>query len=242
MKVIWLEGYQKMRKPRLLDLYCGGGGAGKGYSDAGFEVTGVDLNPMPRYPFTFVQADALSCLAGQVEEIDLAEFDVIHASPVCKGYTDCNLSPKERYEKQIGMVREHLLRIGKPYVIENVMGAKRDLKANLLLCASMFGLPMERHRLFEIGNTDTFIFPPAPCNHSIAHISVVGHSVWDSRLEGTRRKDGRRRPDSVPLAIGRKAMNISWMGIEELAQAIPPAYTEWIGRYLLTAIGNEVVA
>jgi DNA (cytosine-5)-methyltransferase 1 len=231
-----------MSKPRLLDVFCGAGGCSKGYIDAGFEVVGVDAVPMPRYPFKFVQADALAVLAGLVEGVNPADFDVIHASPVCKGYTDCNLSPKERYLKQIGEVREHLIKIGKPYVIENVMGAKKDLQANLLLCASMFGLPMERHRLFEIGNVDTFILPPAPCNHKIAHISVVGHSVWDSRLEGTRRKDGRRRPDSVPLAIGREAMGISWMGIEELAQAIPPVYTEHIGRQLMMAVKREVAA
>jgi DNA (cytosine-5)-methyltransferase 1 len=204
---------------------------------AGFEVVGVDLEPQPQYPFEFHQADALT--------FDLEGFDFYHASPVCKGYTKSNRPnqkstiTKDDYPKLIRDVRARLKATGKPYVIENVMGAKGDLNANLLLCASMFGLPMERHRLFEIGNINTFILPPGPCNHKIAHISVVGHSVWDSRLEGTPRKDGRRRPDSVPLAVGREAMGIPWMGIETLAQAIPPAYTEWIGRQLLAAISQQ---
>lgn len=217
-----------MEKPKLLDLFCKAGGAGYGYHLAGFEVVGVDIEPQPHYPFRFVQADALT--------FPLDGYDAYHASPVCKSYTYCNLSPHERYPKLIGDVLERLLSTGKPFIIENVMGAKKDLRASLMLCASMFDLPMERERLFEIGNTDIFILPPGPCNHKIAHISVVGHSVWDSWLEGTPRKDGRRRPDSVPLAIGREAMGIDWMGIEELAQAIPPVYTEWIGRHLIEVV------
>lgn len=220
---------------RLLDLFCGAGGCSMGYYRAGFdEVVGVDVEPQPHYPFTFYQADALT--------FPLAGFDVIHASPVCKGYTHCNLSPHERYPKLISDVRQRLKATGKPYVIENVYGAKRDLSANLLLCGTMFGLPMERHRLFEVGNTDVFILPPGPCRHEIAHISVVGHSVWDSRLEGTRRKDGRRRPDSVAADIGRLAMGTPWMNKIEMAQAIPPDYTECIGRQILAYLNQKEIA
>jgi DNA (cytosine-5)-methyltransferase 1 len=129
-----------------------------------------------------------------------------------------------------------LQRIGKPYVIENVMGAKRDLQASLKLCGTMFDLPMQRHRLFE---TNVFMYPPRPCNHKDATIAVYGHSVWDSSLEGTTRKDGRPRPDSVSIEIGRQAMGIDWMNIEELAEAIPPAYTRWIGQFLMDAITFE---
>lgn len=214
-----------MSKPRLLDLFCGAGGCSAGYARAGYEVVGVNPLPQPHYPFKFHQADALiSPLDG---------FDVIHASPICKSYTYCNLSPKDRYPRLIGDVRERLQATGKPYIIENVMGAKHDLRASLLLCGSMFGLPIQRHRLFEIGGTDLFICPPMPCNHKIATISVCGHSIWDSSLDGTRRKDGRRRPDSVSADIGRQAMDIPWMNKAELAQAIPPAYTHWIGCQLL---------
>src|SRR6266536_750372 len=133
---------------------------------------------------------------------------------------------------------ERLQASGKPFIIENVMGAKSELKASLMFCASMFRLPMARERLFEIGNTDVFIPPPGPCNHAIAHISVVGHSVWDSWLPGTPRNDGRPRPDSVPVEIGHAAMGISWMSKEELAQAIPPAYTEFIGNQLRATLSQ----
>jgi DNA (cytosine-5)-methyltransferase 1 len=222
-------------KPRLLDIFSGAGGAGMGYALAGFEVVGVDLEPMPHYPFEFIQANALDFL----DTADLSSFDAIHASPVCKAYTNCNLSPKSKHLKLIGAVRERLEAIGKPYVIENVMGAKKDMSASLMLCASMFKQPMQRHRLFEIGNTDLFIVPPGPCNHAIAHISVVGHSVWDSRIEGTQRKDGKRRPDSVPVVVGHAAMGIDWMNLAELAQAIPPAYTKHIGEQLLSYVERD---
>ena len=219
-----------MKKLRLLDLFCKASGSGYGYHLAGFEVVGVDLEPQPHYPFEFHQADALT--------FPLDGFDIYHASPVCKGYTDCNrpnqqsLLSKEDYPRLIKDVRSRRVASGRPYIIENVMGAKRDLRATLLLCGSMFGLPIQRHRIFEIGNTDLFICPPMPCNHKNATISVVGHSVWDSSLEGTRRKDGRRRPDSVPVEVGHRAMEITWMNKEELAQAIPPAYTHYIGLQL----------
>jgi DNA (cytosine-5)-methyltransferase 1 len=166
----------------------------------------------------------------------LADFDAIHASPECKAYTNCNLSPKENYQMLIGEVRQRLEKTGKPYVIENVEGAKDHMRASLVLCATMFNLPMQRHRLFE---SNVFMYPPARCNHKIAHIAVYGHSVWDSWLEGTPRKDGRRRPDSVSISVGREAMQIDWMNIEEMAEAIPPAYTEWIGSFLLKAIEAE---
>ncbi|SRR6266536_1774540 len=221
---------QPRSKPRLLDLFCKAGGAAMGYHLAGYAVVGVDVEPQPHFPFQFIQADALT--------FPLDGFDVIHASPVCKAYTYCNLSPKGKYPRLIAAVRERLQASGKPFIIENVMGAKSDLKASLMLCASMFGLPMERERLFEIGNTDVFIPPPGPCNHAIAHISVVGHSVWDSWLPGTPRKDGRPRPDSVPVEIGHAAMGISWMSKEELAQAIPPAYTEFIGNQLRATLSQ----
>jgi len=199
-----------------------------GYHLAGFEVVGVDIEPQPHYPFPFVQADALT--------FDFSGFDLVHASPVCKAYTYCNLSPKDRYPKLIGEVRERLKQANVLYDVENVLGAKRAMHSNLLLCGSMFGLPIQRHRLFEVGGTDLFICPPAPCNHKGATIGVHGHSIWDSSLPGTPRKDGRKRPDSVPVEVGRKAMGIDWMTKEELAQAIPPVYTEWIGRQLLQVV------
>lgn len=226
-----------MGKMKLLDLFSGAGGAAYGYAQAGFEVVGVDINPQKNYPFRFIQADAIEFLATA----DLSQFDVIHASPVCKAYTNCNLSPKEKYPMQIADVRKLLQRSGKPYIIENVMGAKGHMRASLMLCGSMFGLPIQRHRLFEIGGTDLFIMSPSSCDHRRATISIVGHSVWDSSLPGTTRKDGRSRPDSVPVEIGHAAMGIDWMSKTELAQAIPPAYTRYIGTQLLHYL-EEVAA
>jgi DNA (cytosine-5)-methyltransferase 1 len=224
-----------MRKLLLLDLFCGAGGSAVGYTQAGFEVVGVDNIDQPNYPYTFHQSDALEYL----KMVDLAQFDMIHASPVCKAYTNCNLSPHEKHPMQIADVRRALEATGKPYVIENVVGAKHHMQASLLLCGSMFGLPIQRHRLFEIGGTDLFICPPSQCNHRKATIAVYGHSVWDSAIEGTRRKDGRRRPDSVPVEVGREALGIDWMSQKELAQAIPPAYTHYIGLQLMNALESE---
>lgn len=223
---------------RLLDLFCCAGGAGYGYHLAGFEVIGVDIQPQPHYPFAFYQDDALlvldTLLAGGIwNGYTLASFDAIHASPECKAYTNCNLSPKANYQMLIGAVRQRLHRSNKPYILENVIGAKKHMQASLMLCGTMFGLPMERHRLFE---SNVFMFPPAPCNHSIAHIAVYGHSVWDSWLEGTPRKDGRKRPDSVSIDVGRRSMGIDWMNINELAEAIPPAYTQFLGGQLMQSI------
>jgi DNA (cytosine-5)-methyltransferase 1 len=220
-----------MRKPRLLDLFCKAGGAGYGYHLAGFDVVGVDIESQPHYPFEFHQADALT--------FPLDGFDAVHASPVCKAYTGCNrpniksVKSREDYPRLIGDMRDRLIATRRPYIIENVMGAAKHMNANLMLCGSMFGLPIQRHRLFEIGGTDLFIVPPAQCDHRGATYAVYGHSVWNASLVGTRRKDGRPRPDSVPLSEGRKAMGIDWMGIEELAQAIPPAYTRYIGLQII---------
>lgn len=219
-----------MAKPRLLDLFCGAGGAAKGYADAGFDVTGVDIVAQPHYPYRFIQADALT--------FPLDGYDAIHASPECKAYTNCNLAPKAKYLKLIKAIRERLQPTGKPFVIENVMGARKDLHASLMLCGSMFNLPVERHRLFE---TNTFMYPPCPCNHENTHIGIYGHSIWDFSLPGTPRKDGRPRPDSVSADIGRLAMGIEWMNKNELAEAIPPAYTRWIAPFLLSAIDVEEV-
>src|ERR1700726_3138547 len=108
---------------RVLDLFCGSGGCSAGYAQAGFDVIGVDIEPMPRYPYTFIQADALEYLST----VDLSHFDVIHASPVCKAYTNCNLSPKDKHPMQIADVRRALETTGKPYIIENVLGAKHHM-------------------------------------------------------------------------------------------------------------------
>lgn len=220
-------------KPMLLDLFCGAGGCAKGYQQAGFYVVGVDINPQPRYcGDEFIQADALAYL----DTADLSRFSAIHASPVCKGYTNLNSMGKERHLLLIPDVTQRLKRISKPWIIENVQGAVSELPGSLMLCGTMFGLQVERHRFFESSH---MLFAPGPCQHRNGTISVHGNCVWDSSQTGTQRKDGRMRPRSVGTEAGRKAMGIDWMTGTELSQAIPPAYTAWIGQFLMAAVMAE---
>lgn len=224
-------------KPRLLDLFCGAGGAGMGYHRAGFEVVGVDIRPMPRYPFEFHQADALEYLAEHG-----AEFDAIHASPPCQAFSDLRHMPNAKeHPNLIDPTRQLLLKTGKPYVIENVEGA--PLNDPIILCGTMFGLAtvsgnaeLWRHRQFET-NWPLLLVPP--CAHRVkpkvigvygGHgrdrrrvITVVGHTGGSSKRDGTQQFTVEQR---------REAMGIDWMTGAELSQAIPPAYTEFIGRQL----------
>lgn len=209
---------------RLLDLFCCGGGAGMGYHLAGFDVVGVDISPQPRYPFTFVEDDALEFLAEFGHE-----FDVIHASPPCQGYS--HLTPeasKGKHKKLIPAVRELCRKLGKPYVIENVAGARKELEAPVMLCGSMFGLRTQRHRFFEVN------FPleaPAKCDHSEIPLLVTTASKASREL---RFKLG-MKPKSVKNAP--EAYGIDWMGFAELKEAIPPAYTRFIGGRLMDHLG-----
>jgi DNA (cytosine-5)-methyltransferase 1 len=211
-----------MARRRVLDLFCKAGGAGYGYHLAGFDVTGVDHEPQPNYPFEFIQADALT--------FPLAGFDLIHASPVCKGYSACAVLNDVDHPRQIEAVRERLASSGIPYVIENVEGA--PLRDPVVLCGAMFPeLATYRHRLFEAS------FPvPQPAEPGHVHplakmgrpprpgewIQVVGHYS--------------------DVAAARAAMGIPWMTRDELAQAIPPAYTRHVGLAALAALNTAAAA
>ena len=234
-----------MNKPKLLDLFCGAGGAAMGYHRAGFEVVGVDIKPQPHYPFEFHQADALT--------FPLEGYDAYHASPPCQGYSLMRNLPwnsQKEYPLLILPTMEMLEAMGKPYVIENVMGArygnknlaKRGLERHGLqagwLCGLMFGLPFYRHRLFA---TNWFWLAPAHPKHIKAYqVNHFGRS-------------NRSLPEILPLnqAVGcmtlthapksrvekaALAMGIDWMKGDEISQAIPPAYTEYIGKYLLQIV------
>ena len=212
---------------KLLDLFSGAGGAAMGYHQAGFEVTGVDHLPQPHYPFVFVQADALEYLAefGQ-------EYDVIHASPPCQGYSKArHIHRSYDHPDLVGETRDGLQKTGKPYVIENVPGA--PLFNPLLLCGSMFPeLRVYRHRLFE--GSPILSMAPAMCNHSftlppykIAFHTLDNHEYITVTGHNFRAEDGRR------------AMQIDWMTRDELAQAVPPAYTRYIGEQLQRILGYE---
>lgn len=190
-----------------------------GYHRAGFEVVGVDIKPQPRYPFEFHQADALEFAAEHGHE-----FDAIHASPPCQRYSHCT---PDRYKMNhpdlIAATRECLARIGKPYVIENVEGARGHLRDPLLLCGSMFGLPIWRHRFFEIMPMFASMLPP--CDHS--SIPVL--------ISGTTRRKGYPRADP-PAQTRRDALATPWMSMVGMDEAIPPAYTEYIGLELMALL------
>ena len=203
---------------RLLDLFCGAGGAAMGYQRAGFEVVGVDINPQPHYPFEFHQADALA--------YPLDGFDVIHASPPCQRYstmTKRHAGCPESHPDLIGDVRDRILPYGQEIVIENVPGAPLA-PGSLMLCGSMFGLKLRRHRLFECSR---LMLPPRDCDHSTPVVGVYGHPG------GSSKRDGRSFGST---ADWREAMGIDWMTTKEMAESIPPAYTEWIGTRLMEII------
>lgn len=236
-------------KPRLLDLFCCAGGAGMGYARAGFEVVGVDIVPRPRYPFEFVQADALA-----LPNYFLASFDAIHASPPCQAHTAMkSMHNAKEHADLVEPTRALLVGSGVPWVMENVVGA--PLKDPILLCGTMFGLGVEdaelrRHRLFEMSH------PPAlvpQCQHGDrAVIGIYGGHVRNRRrartigVYGEGARDSRRKFDKgVPdftIEQGREAMGIDWMTTAELSQAIPPAYTEYLGRLLLAQISQRSAA
>lgn len=279
---------------RLLDLYCGGGGAAMGYSHAGFDhIVGVDIAPQKHYPFAFVQADALEYLAKHGQE-----YDVVHCSPPCQAYSALKHFARPGHPELIDATREALQRLGKPYVIENVVGA--PLRWPLMLCGSMFdlttpcGAQLRRHRLFE---SDLLLMSPGHCRHGERTLSVNGHEfrnekarwaerqttdvitvsgdhphnprLWraeqrriktDSRrtimvVGGTPRDPvlEKRKYHTITITGGtpqqnvlrnqiretftideaRYAMGIDWIPMRALSQAIPPAYTQWIGSQLL---------
>jgi len=216
-------------RPRLLDLFCGAGGAAIGYNRAGFDVVGVDIHPQPNYPFEFIQGDALSDYVRWVAP----SFDAVHASPPCQAFTAYQRTGNVgTYPDLIEPVRALLEETRLPYIIENVQGA--PLKDPVLICGSMFDLDIQRHRLFE---TNWSLAPPDwPCRHRI----------WGrDRYPGGRSKErtGNSRglvrstveigSWDIPLERQKHAMGVDWMTLEELSEAIPPAYTEFIGRALI---------
>ena len=213
---------------RLLDLFCGAGGAGMGYHRAGFEVVGVDIKPQKHYPFEFHCADAFAFLEKHGHE-----FDVIHASPPCQGFSDLKkMHNAKQHADLLTPMREALQSVGKPYVIENVEGA--PMQNYITLCGSMFGLmtstaELRRHRRFE---TSWPIVMVPECQHG-KRDRVIG-------VYGGHGRDRRRTVNTQDFSTEdrRIAMGIDWMNGQELSQAIPPKYTEWIGKRLMEAINT----
>jgi len=216
-------------RPRLLDLFCGAGGAAMGYHRAGFDVVGVDVKPQPHYPFQFVQADALLFVEGLGAHWggwELEEFDAIHASPPCQAYSDLKYRTRGDYPDLVGKTRELLEQTGLPYVIENVEGA--PLVDPVVICGSSLGLgaggrELRRHRLFET-NWPLLV---APCAHQRQVVGVYGTGGGGQMTRGFKARG---------VAEAREALETPWMTLAECAQAVPPAYTELIGHQLIPQI------
>jgi DNA (cytosine-5)-methyltransferase 1 len=207
-------------KPRLLDLFCGAGGASMGYHRAGFDVTGVDLHPQKNYPFPFVQYDAIDYLMEEGWR-----FDAVHASPPCQRYStmsSCRPGLSEDYPDLVDPTRELLEELRRPWVIENVPGS--PLKNPIILCGHMFGLELYRHRLFE---TSFDITAPDHPEHVIP-ASKAGHWTPGTIMSIS--------GHIAPVAKAREVMGIDWTNREELAEAIPPAYTKFIGSQLFAEV------
>lgn len=221
---------------RLLDLFCGAGGAAMGYYRAGFmDITGVDIKPQKHYPFKFVQADALEYLAEHGNE-----YDVIHASPPCQKYTGMRHITLSRFgvapdhPDLIDVTRRGLLAVGKVYIIENVQNS--PLQTQFILCGSALGLDhVARHRHFESNNL--FLGIPR-CNHLKQNYTI---GVYGDRPDGRRVSYRQHRLCRIAKSLeeAQELLGIDWMNWDEIRNAIPPAYTEFIGEQLLKRIQND---
>ncbi len=214
-------------RPRLLDLFCGAGGASVGYHRAGFDVVGVDIKPQPHYPFRFFQEDALEFMATRH---NWSHFDAIHASPPCQAYSPMSLN-RDTHPDLYEPTRARLIETGLPYVIENVIGA--PYSHGIVLCGSMFESDrsagwVQRHRNFE---TSWFMFQPE-CDHAgrPRPFTITGHLSGGQKESNYKHSRKPRGEDVLPL------MGMPWATIPEAVLAIPPAYTEWIGAQLLAAL------
>lgn len=209
-------------KPLAIDLFCGAGGAGMGLHRAGFDLIGVDIKPQPRYPFRFIQGDALN------PPVDLARAAFIWASPMCHAYVQFRMigrGPKKEHPRQIEPTRALLKASGVPYVIENVEGA--PLLQPCKLCGSHFGLKVRRHRLFE--TSFPMLVPPCQCRLRGVPRPIAVYGDHPQTPQDTTYRCNRART----LGAGQDAMGIDWMDWATLTQAIPPAYSEFIGRAFL---------
>lgn len=228
---------------RLLDLFCGAGGAARGYADAGFtEIVGHDKTVQENYPFSFVHSDC----AELFREWDPREvgrrFDAIHASPPCKAHTLANAIHKYAHDDYIAETRAFIAATGLPGIIENVPGA--PLRGDVFLCGSLFfpacRIPekrgyLKRHRIFEFVNWSPGLLLNSPCCHPSGwrSVGVHGHTGGSSN---------RSSNHGWTKADWERAMGIGWMTRDELAQAIPPVYTEYLGKLLISRLRREDAA
>lgn len=218
-----------MKRPVAIDLCCKAGGVSMGLHRAGFHVIGVDKDPQPRYPFTFIQADALT--------VPLDGYDLVWASPHCQGYTELRHAPGAKGKpRQIPQFRARMP-ADALWAIENVEDAAWDMENPVTLCGSMFdlgtqGCRLQRHRLIEAN----FPIEPPPCTHDARPVVGVygGHARRRAASAG-----GRGTRDvwaGGHKAAASEAMGIDWMVLGELSEAIPPAYAEFVGRAAMRII------
>ena len=212
---------------KLLDLYCKAGGASVGYARAGFEVIGVDIKKQKRYPYQFIQADALDVLA---DKDFISQFDVIAASPPCQTHSATKhlRNAQGKSTNKIDLIpqtREGLIASGKIYIIENVPGA--PLIDPVVMCGSSFGLKVRRHRQFESNVKLTGL----PCNHKLQGKPVGVYGSMRDEIPG-----GGHTAKSLEEA--REAMGIDWMLWGDLVEAIPPIYTEYLGKQIMEAAND----
>ncbi len=233
-------------KPRLLDLFCGAGLASIGYTEAGFEVVGVDIRPQPNYPYRFMQADALDVLC---DTSVLRGFDAIHASPPCQAYsvaTKFHRNQGGKYPDLLPPTRCGLLESGRPFVIENVPGA--PLRPDVVLRGDQFGLHTLKKRWFELGGwwlmSPRMLTPPKGTMADGDFISIFGsasYRKWGRMPHGWRPKFDRGNPrETWHFALGLP----TWFrpSAKEMAEGIPPAYTKHIGGHLLEFLGRSIRA
>nr|WSS63109.1 SAM-dependent methyltransferase [Streptomyces sp. NBC_01177] len=209
------------RALRILDTYCCQGGASMGYVHAGFDVTGIDKDPQPHYPFTFIQSDAIEFIREHG-----AEFDFIHASPPCQHYSRAQKIQQREHPDLIAPTRAALEATGRPWVLENVEEAARELRDPVTLCAAAFGMHTYRHRLFETGGGFTFTPPPHPPHWAplpkMGRPRAAGHFAhYVGNFSG--------------VAEARIDMRVPWMNRDGIRECIPPAYTHHIATAFLTA-------
>lgn len=208
------------RKPRILDLFCGAGGAAMGLHRAGFEVVGVDIKPQPHYPFEFHQGDALT--------YPLEGFDAYWASPPCQRYSSATPnSSRENHPDLYVATREMLQATGKPWILENVIGAPYGY--GIILCGSMFEMEIQRHRNFE---TSWLMFQPE-CKHD-----SWKHRPYTITGRGSKEATEYKHSNHCANRDAGKIMGMEWATWDEIKLAIPPAYSEYLGKYLLNAIAQ----
>ena len=207
-----------MEKLKLLDLCCGGGGAGYGYEQAGFDVTGVDLYPQPKHRGKFIQADAIEYLTAHYQQ-----YDVIHASPPCQAYSMASMQFRKQGKQYVDLIsdtRTALIATGKPYVIENVPGS--PLLNPIELCGAMFDMHTYRHRLFE---SNVILKAPEHPKHIAPNAKMGRKPKAGEFIQYVGHFSG--------VGLVQEMTGLHWLGQSELAQSIPPQYTKYIGHQLI---------